>query len=467
MNKRKSIIKFSLIIAATVILTVFAFLPIKGVNSYLAAPGAIKANSTDSTVSGGFYAIYDLKKDAENASRSTFGNQVEARRLQLYYELAETYQSGEISGLDVRKLSNKSLIIEVKSMTSTQGSVSLTDITALVEARHTLSFRVDDSEVLKGRNIEKVYMQTNSTAQTREMVLVLDEEGETYFSSGPTGVKIVDASDDSEIYSIPDGSAAGNKIITTLSSTSNDDYIAYYRILALSRPLVLELREAGINNTDSGTKIANLIYIGGACALVLIMLFFGLRYRLTGLMGIAGLLGYVSVFLFLLGLLPFINLSAAGLSAIIFTLILAAGSSVLVFERIKDEFRLGKSVQASVATGYRRSFWSMFDVHLVSLIAGLILWILGEGVIGGIGAVLFIGAAVSMFTSLVMTRYLVKLLINIGGDEMSPALLSLKRPEGFKESDAIPDEPEPEPEPESIAFRPDDMPDEEEGDDNV
>ena len=83
-------------------------------------------------------------------------------------------------------------------------------------------------------------------------------------------------------------------------------------------------------------------------------------------------------------------------------------------ERIKEELLLGKSMKAALKAGFSNAFWAVFDSNITTLIAAVVLWIFGTGTIKGFAVTLTIGVAVSFFTAVTLTRYLMKLVLNIG-----------------------------------------------------
>jgi len=143
---------------------------------------------------------------------------------------------------------------------------------------------------------------------------------------------------------------------------------------------------------------------------------------------------------FFAAVLPFAKLSYLGLSMLALMMFLNAGAYILSFENIKEEFAKGKSVQASIASGFKRALWPLLDIHLFALIAGVGLWILGEGAAASAGMVVFFASMLSMGAAAAMCRYLVRLTVGIWGEDTNPALFNLKRPEGFRETDIIADE---------------------------
>lgn len=86
-------------------------------------------------------------------------------------------------------------------------------------------------------------------------------------------------------------------------------------------------------------------------------------------------------------------------------------ANVIIFERVKEELRLGKTLRASVDAGFKRAFTAILDANVTTLIAAVVLYFFGTGSIKGFAVTLFIGTLVSMFTAIVVTRFLLQQLI--------------------------------------------------------
>ena len=91
--------------------------------------------------------------------------------------------------------------------------------------------------------------------------------------------------------------------------------------------------------------------------------------------------------LFTIGILASLNatLTAAGIAALVLTIGMAVDTNVIIFERIKEELALGKSYQAAVNTGYRRSLAPVLDSHVTTFLTAAILFYFGLGPVRGLG----------------------------------------------------------------------------------
>jgi preprotein translocase subunit SecD len=152
----------------------------------------------------------------------------------------------------------------------------------------------------------------------------------------------------------------------------------------------------GADSVRKGTTAA--IY-----GLLLVLLFMGVYYRVSGWIANAGLLVNL---VFLMGCLAYLKatLTLPGIAGIILTLGLSVDSNVLIFERIREELRAGKTIRASIDAGYRRALVAIIDTHVTTLISAAVLFQFGTGPIKGFAVTLSLGVALSLFTAVVITK---------------------------------------------------------------
>ena len=93
---------------------------------------------------------------------------------------------------------------------------------------------------------------------------------------------------------------------------------------------------------------------------------------------------------------------------------MAVDANVIIFERIKEELAAGRTLRLALENGFSRAFPAIFDSNITTLIACVVLFWLGTGPIRGFAQTLAIGIVLSMFTALVITRYIIKGLVGAG-----------------------------------------------------
>lgn len=169
-----------------------------------------------------------------------------------------------------------------------------------------------------------------------------------------------------------------------------------------------EIRQVGASLGDE------LIRNGAFAALfgvALVVLFMAIYYRVSGLVADVALV--LNGLLILAGLSAFgATLTLPGIAGFVLTLGIAVDANVLINERVREEIRMGKTARAAVDQGYDRAFWTIFDAHVTTLIAGLILMKTGTGPVQGFATTLIIGITASLFTSIVVTRLITTWLVH-------------------------------------------------------
>ncbi len=144
-----------------------------------------------------------------------------------------------------------------------------------------------------------------------------------------------------------------------------------------------------------------------------VALFMALYYHRCGVIAdIAMILNLV----ILLGVMCSVGttLTLPGIAGIVLTVGMAVDANVLIYERLREEMGQGKSMRGAVSAAYSRAFKVIFDSHTTTLISAIVLIYFGTGPVKGFGVTLTIGVALSLFTSLVMTRLIFDFLLGRG-----------------------------------------------------
>jgi len=126
---------------------------------------------------------------------------------------------------------------------------------------------------------------------------------------------------------------------------------------------------------------------------------------------VGGLIADLAVMLnllFLLGGLAMFKgtLTMPGIAGIVLTVGMAVDANVIIYERIKEEFRSGKTFKTALSLGFDRAFWTIMDANITTFAAGIGLSIFGTGPIKGFAVTLCLGIVSSLFTSLFVSRLL-------------------------------------------------------------
>jgi preprotein translocase subunit SecD len=197
-------------------------------------------------------------------------------------------------------------------------------------------------------------------------------------------------------------------VITGLEQRESSELALLLRAGALAAPMyIVEERtigpSLGADNINLGVKSVTV-------GMAMVLLFMVVIYRAFGLAANVALtmnLLLLVAFMSLLGA----TLTLPGIAGIVLTVGMAVDANVLIFSRIREERNSGATVQGSISAGYDRAFVSILDANITTLIVALILFLIGSGPVQGFAVTLSIGILTSMFTSIVMTRGLVNLVV--------------------------------------------------------
>ena len=156
----------------------------------------------------------------------------------------------------------------------------------------------------------------------------------------------------------------------------------------------------GKENIELGMKS---ILIGFA----LVVLFMAVYYKVFG---IAANISLIINLVLITGIMSLLgaSLTLPGMAGIVLTVGMAVDANVLIFSRIREELK-EKDPQTAIRDGFSRAFVTIFDANVTTLIAALILYIIGTGPVKGFAITLSIGIVTSMFTAIMCTRAIVNL----------------------------------------------------------
>ncbi len=196
----------------------------------------------------------------------------------------------------------------------------------------------------------------------------------------------------------------GSTVIEGLDSVEEAEDIAIVlRAGALPVPVtIIDQKIVGPSlGADSVQQGTTSILIG----LVLVVLFIIFYYRMSGFIASFSLIWTLILLLGILALLQ-ATLTLPGIAGLILTVGMSIDANVIIFERIREELRKGKTVRSAIDSGYQRAITTIVDANLTTGIAAGVLYQYGTGPIKGFATVLFWGIVVSMFTAIIVTRFL-------------------------------------------------------------
>ena len=212
------------------------------------------------------------------------------------------------------------------------------------------------------------------------------------------------------IKSVIDG---GSGVIEGMTTKEANDLVIQLRYGALPVPLDV-ISQRTIGGTLGADSIQKSI-IAGAVGLLLVMIFMLAYYRLPGLLADVALLIYALITFSLFRAIP-VTLTLAGIAGFILSIGMAVDANVLIFARLREELRTGKTLRTAVEAGFDHAWPSIRDSNITTIITTAILYwfgsFFGASIIKGFALTLFVGVIISMFTAVLVTRTLLRLIMD-------------------------------------------------------
>lgn len=268
-----------------------------------------------------------------------------------------------------------------------------------------------------------MYGQTTEMGAAGHYVeLTLTQSGQTKFATAtrnaaarPMGQNIISINLDGVPYSTPMVQEEINSktcVINGIASAEEAEELANL-IKSGQLPFALNKISQETVGAELGEDALPKSLLAAGIGIILIMLFMIFVYRLPGLMADIALTVYIGIVALILGLAR-INLSLSGIAGIVLSIGMAVDANCIIFERIKEEMALGKTIKASVESGFKKAFSAIFDSNITTIITCVVLYLSGIGAVTGFAITLGIGVVVSMFTAIVVTKLLLKSMVGAG-----------------------------------------------------
>ncbi|WP_350253188.1 protein translocase subunit SecDF [Bacillus halotolerans] len=148
----------------------------------------------------------------------------------------------------------------------------------------------------------------------------------------------------------------------------------------------------------------------GIVGIAIIFLFMLFYYRLPGLIAVITLSVYVYITLQIFDWMNAV-LTLPGIAALILGVGMAVDANIITYERIKEELKLGKSVRSAFRSGNRRSFATIFDANITTIVAAVVLFVFGTSSVKGFATMLILSILTSFITAVFLSRFLLSLLV--------------------------------------------------------
>ncbi len=399
MKKSKAAVILAVILAAFVGLAYYAsiILSSTGVGEDMSIPLGLDLSGGVSIT----YQVVDENPSAEDMSDTIYKLQ---KRVDSYSTEASVYQVGD-----------DRITVEIP------GVQDANQILEDLGNPGSLEFQMPDGSVfMTGDMVEDAQGATATDRYGNKQYIVslkLTDEGAKIFgevTSENIG-KNLPIVYDGETISYPKVQSAitgGEAQITGMSSFEEADNLAtQIRIGSLS--LQLSELESSVVGAQLGSQAIASSLKAGAIGLAIVMVFMIVMYAVPGIAASLALAIYTTLVIATLYLFE-ITLTLPGIAGIILGIGMAVDANVIVFARIREEIATGKSVQTSMKIGFQKAMSAILDGNITTLIASVVLMALGSGTIKGFAYTLMIGIILSLFTAMVVTRYILYSLYALG-----------------------------------------------------
>ncbi len=359
---------------------------------------------------GGSVIVYEAQvAEPTDDQMDTVANMMRTRLDGLGYSEATVTRQG-----------TKKVRIEIPSVSDpTEAAKSLGSVAELKFVDY------EGNEILKGSDVKSAsaeYGATDNMGKSGHYVsLEFTDEGAQKFSVAtgkaaglPEGQNVIGIVMDDIMISMPRVQQQINdtSCVITGDFTAEEAKALAANIKSGQLPFSLNQAELrSISATLGDTALATSM-TAGIIGILLVMLFMLLVYRLPGLIADIALMGYMGIVGVLLANFH-VNLTLPGIAGIILAVGMAVDANVVIFERIKEELKLGKTVRSAVDAGFNRALTAVVDSNITTIIAAIILILLGTGTIKGFGTTLLIGVVVSMISAIYITKFLLKQMIGL------------------------------------------------------
>ncbi len=399
MKKSKAAVILAVILAAFVGLAYYAsiILSSTGIGEDMSIPLGLDLSGGVSIT----YQVVDENPSAEDMSDTIYKLQ---KRVDSYSTEASVYQVGD-----------DRITVEIP------GVQDANEILEDLGNPGSLEFQMPDGSVfMTGDMVEDAQGATATDRYGNKQYIVslkLTDEGAKIFgevTSENIG-KNLPIVYDGETISYPQVQSAitgGEAQITGMSSFEEADNLAtQIRIGSLS--LQLSELESSVVGAQLGSQAISSSLKAGAIGLAIVMVFMIVMYAVPGIAASLALAIYTTLVIATLYLFD-ITLTLPGIAGIILGIGMAVDANVIVFARIREEIATGKSVQTSMKIGFQKAMSAILDGNITTLIASVVLMALGSGTVKGFAYTLMIGIILSLFTAMVVTRYILYSLYALG-----------------------------------------------------
>lgn len=412
---------------AVINLIIFFLLLAGGIYMAIAGVGKNESGKTANVplgldLQGGLSVTYEIQD--EKPSKDEIDATVDKlqRRVDEYSSEGEVYQEGDDRiTVEIPLNTEKVDAHDVLDQLGQPGQLLFLDSENYTIWQNNQNNGTDDAyeAVLTGSDIKNAQAGVDDSGTVKDYVVQLQftEDGASKFATATA------ANIGKPIYIIYDGKVAsaptvqsaitdGNAVINKISNYDEaENLAATIKIGAL--PLELKQIQYNIVGAKLGQKAVSTSLIAGAIGFGLVCILMIVLYRFPGFIASLALTGYVVLMLLILSI-RHITLTLPGIAGIILSIGMAVDANVIIFTRIREEISAGNGVRAAAKSGFSKALSAILDGNITTLIATVVLMLLGSGSIKGFAVTLMLGIVLSMFTALFVTKMLLNSFLELG-----------------------------------------------------
>ncbi len=404
MSKKKSIVVLVLTFVLLVFVGVacFASFPVGETKQY---NSIISLIGKGIDLSGGYYVVLTPKVDTDDATTANqkVESAMEILRTRLddkgFTEATISRQDGNRIRVEVPEVDNADEILQIIGNTGT------------------LSFQDDSKhEYLNGEDDVKDAYVSYDNNNGYVVVLEFTTQGIERFSNATKIIK--DRSDNKMYIYLGDTLVSQPQVkeqITNKSAeiTGFEDYDSAESVASVIKsgtlPIEYEISESRSISARLGETAINTSVMAAGIAMIVIFLFMIVFYRGMGVASSISLILYAFLYVIFLAIIPNVQLTLPGIAGIVLSIGMAVDANIVIFERIKSAYKEGK-VNTAFDAGFKTALWTIIDSNVTTILAAIVLWILCPGTIKGFAITLLVGIVLSLFTDILVTRWLLKVM---------------------------------------------------------
>ncbi len=412
MSKRKSIVIIILLAIAIALVGTMCF-------ASFAIPGTVKDyNSILSNIgqgidlSGGYYVVLTPENSKGETDAAVLEDAMEILRTRLddkgYTEAVISIQDGDKIRVEIPQVDDDGTVLEVIGQT---GRLTFKDYTG--------------KEWINGEDhIESAYVAQDTQNGGYLVILNFKERGSSRFAEATAAVS---AMEDKALYIyLGDTLVSQPTVQQQINSASAqiEGYETYEDALSIASvidsgklPIEYTVSESRSISSKLGASALSNSALMGAIGLLIIFVVMLIRYRGLGISACVSLCIYVLLYIILLAMIPNVQLTLPGIAGILLSIGMAVDANIVIFERIREEYAMDKTVDASINQGFRHAAITVLDSNITTIFAAIVLWILCPGTIKGFAITLLIGIVLSLLTSIFVSKWLIKVFKPLANDE--------------------------------------------------